>query len=119
MSVGTAIQKAAVKIRVLTERTGKLSLGATIPDKFLCAGMAVFLIEADGSLVCDLLHVDKDCRRQGIASAMFDYAENHFQLSVVSGLKLTPDSVDFYNARGIAVPANAEIKSFHDWFDAV
>lgn len=118
MPFDTATQKTAVKIRVLTQNDNRLSLSASVPGQFLCAGMAVFVIQADGSLVCELLHVDKGCRRQGIASALFDHAENHLQISAVSGLQLTPDGVDFYKGRGIAVPTNAVIKSFNEWFDA-
>lgn len=111
---------AAVKIhlRVLHATDTRLSLSASIPGEFLCAGMALFSIDSDGTPVCDLVHVDEKCRLRGIASAMFDYAEQCCERSAVSGTQLTQAAADFYMSRGISIPAHAQIKTFHEWFDA-
>lgn len=112
-------QETGMTMRVITEKERQLNLSVSIPDRSLVAGLACFVIDDNGSLVCQILSVDKECRREGIASAMFEHAERHFQKSAVSGLRLTPDCVEFYKARGMIIPADAKVKSFHDWFDAV
>ena len=109
---------AGLNIRVLHATDSRLSLSASIPGESLCAGMALFSIDADGTPVCDLVHVDEKCRLRGVASALFDYAEQCCQRSAVSGMQLTQAAVDFYKARGMSIPAHAQIKTFHEWFDA-
>ena len=107
-----------VTIRVLNATDTRLALSASIPGKFLCAGMALFSIDSEGTPVCDLVHVDEKCRLRGIASAMFDYAERCCERSAVAGEQLTEAAADFYRARGMSIPAHAQVKTFHEWFDA-
>lgn len=107
-----------ISIRVLDATDTRLSLSASIPGDGIHAGMALFSIDAEGTPICDLVHVDEKYRLCGIASAMFDYAEQRCQRTAVAGLQLTQAVADFYKARDMAIPANAQVKTFHEWFDA-
>ena len=105
-----------ISVRVIKQTASGLSLNASITGAGIAAGMASFALGADGRLICELMHVEPLYRRKGLATAMHHVAESHFGKTVLASLQLTEDSVAFYRARGVSIPANAEVKSYDAWF---
>ena len=70
---------------------------------------------ADSKLYAYVIHVSKEYRRQGVATALYSYAENHF------GLKISPyefcnpdaetsdDAIEFWRKRGIILTSKNRI----------
>lgn len=107
----------SITIHVLKTTKTHLYLSACVPGAFLAAGMATFEVTSDGKLSCSLVHVEPNYRRQGIATELYDFAEGHFAKQITPSLQLTPDSIAFLTARGLTIPATAEVKSYDEWFD--
>lgn len=106
-----------IEVHVLNATPTTLSVNASVRGAFLSGGIANFSLNGQGDLVCELIQVDEPCRRRGMASAMFDFAQAHFNRAMVASRELTDDSVAFLTARGIAIPADAVIKTYDEWFD--
>lgn len=106
-----------VSVRVISGSLEELHVNATVPGELLAVGVAYFERCEDGQVRCQIVDVNERYRRQGIATALYAQAEEHFGKPVVPSTKLTFDSVAFWESRGVAIPVEAEVKSYSTWFD--
>lgn len=106
-----------LSVRVISSTRCNLTIDASLPD-FRCAGMATFEMDDAGHLECKVVMVNEAHRKMGIATALFDFAEQHFQRTVTAGANMTPSLLAFYQARDMAIPADKNVCSFAELFSA-
>lgn len=59
--------------------------------------------------------VEEAFRRRGVASRIYAAAADFFGRPIVPSTELTPDSVAFWRARGVAIPPDADIRTMAEW----
>lgn len=105
----------AIGIRTIKAGKTELLINASIPGQFLAVGMAKFVVGPQG-LYCDIVQVEPHARRKLVATALHDFAEQHFGLSLTASKTLTSEGAAFLKNRGVEIPGDVKIQSWEEWF---